>query len=37
MLTDQPGKTGLVSACVYLLPMAWRIFYYVIVHFDRKM
>lgn len=26
MLTDRPGKTGSVSACVYLLPMAWHIF-----------
>ncbi len=26
MLTDRPGKTGSVSACVYLLSMAWHIF-----------
>lgn len=37
MLTDRPGKTGLVSAFVYLLTMAWHIFCYAIVHFDRKM
>ena len=37
MLTDRPGKTGSVSAFVYLLSMAWHIFYYAIVHFDRKM
>ncbi len=37
MLTNRPGKTGLVSAFVYLLPMDWHIFCYAIVHFDRKM
>ena len=37
MLTDRPGKTGSVSAFVYLLSKAWRIFCYVIVYFDRKM
>lgn len=26
MLTNRPGKTGSVSAFVYLLPMAWHIF-----------
>ena len=26
MLTDRPGKTGSVSAFVYLLPMVWHIF-----------
>ena len=37
MLTDRLGKTTSVSAFVYLLPMALRIFRYAIVHFDRKM